>query len=48
MRRFVDKGLAGSLEPLIACLADSDKLSAKDIAALKAISQRVSDNEKRK
>src|SRR5690349_12313444 len=25
VRRFVDKALAGSLEPLIACLADSDK-----------------------
>jgi predicted transcriptional regulator len=48
VRRFVDKALAGSLEPLIACLADSEKLSAKDIAALKAIAQRVSEKENRK
>jgi BlaI family penicillinase repressor len=48
VRRFVDKALAGSLEPLIACLADSDKLSAKDIASLKAIAQRMSEKENRK
>jgi predicted transcriptional regulator len=48
VRRFVDKALAGSLEPLVACLADSEKLSAKDVAALKAIAQRMSDKEKRK
>jgi BlaI family penicillinase repressor len=48
VRRFVDKALAGSLEPLVACLADSDKLSAKDIASLKAIAQRMSEKENRK
>jgi predicted transcriptional regulator len=46
VRRFVDNALAGSLEPLVACLADSRKLSAKDIAALKAIARRVSEKER--
>ncbi len=48
VRRFVDTALAGSLEPLVACLADSEKLSAKDLAALKAIARRVSDKEQNK
>jgi predicted transcriptional regulator len=46
VRRFVDRTLAGSLEPLIACLADSDKLSAKDLAALRAIARKMADDEK--
>lgn len=47
VRRFVDRALAGSLEPLVAHLADSGKLSAKDLAALRAIARKVSDQEKR-
>ena len=47
VRRFVDRALAGSLEPLVAHLADSPKLSAKDLAALRAIARKVSDKEKR-
>lgn len=46
VRRFVDKALAGSLEPLVACLADSEKLSAKDVAALRAIARRVGRKER--
>ena len=46
VRRFVDRTLAGSLEPLIACLADSDKLSAKDLAALRTIARKMADDEK--
>ena len=46
VRRFVDRALAGSLEPLVAHLADSGKLSAKDLAALRAIARKVGDQEK--
>ena len=46
VRRFVDRTLAGSLEPLIACLADSDRLSAKDLAALHAIARKMADDDK--
>jgi predicted transcriptional regulator len=41
VQRFVDRALAGSLEPLVACLADSDKLSAKDLAALRTIARKM-------
>lgn len=41
VRRFVDRTLAGSLEPFVAYLADSDKLSAKDLAALRAIARKM-------
>ena len=37
VRRFVERTLAGSSEPLVAYLADSEKLSAKDLAVLRAI-----------
>ncbi len=46
VRRFVNGALAGSLEPLVACLADSDKLSAKDLAALRTIARKMADDEK--
>ena len=46
VRRFVERTLAGSLEPLVACLADSDKLSAKDLAALRTIARKMADDEK--
>jgi hypothetical protein len=45
VRRFVDRTLGGSLGPLVACLADSDKLSAKDLAALRAIARKIADDE---
>ena len=43
VRRFVERTLAGSFEPLVAYLADSEKLSTKDLAALRAIARKVSD-----
>lgn len=46
VRRFVDRALAGSLEPLVACLADSDKLSAKDLAALRTIARKMAADDK--
>lgn len=46
VRRFVDRALAGSLEPLVHCLADSDKLSAKDLAALRAIARKMAADDK--
>lgn len=45
VRRFVERTLAGSFEPLVAYLADSEKLSSKDLAALRAIAKKVSDGE---
>ena len=41
VRKFVQGTLAGSLEPLVSYLADSDKLSAKDLAALRAIARKM-------
>ena len=41
VRRFVDGILGGSAEPLVAYLADSNKLSAKDLKALRAIVQKI-------
>lgn len=38
--RFVDSILGGSAEPLVAYLADSKKLSAKDLQALRAIARK--------
>ena len=46
VRRFVDRTLAGSLEPLVAYLADSARLSAKDVAALRAIARKMAAEEK--
>ena len=41
VRRFVDGVLGGSAEPLVAYLADSNKLSAKDLKALRAIVEKI-------
>jgi BlaI family transcriptional regulator, penicillinase repressor len=46
VQRFVDRTLAGSPEALVAYLADSDKLSAKDLAALRAIARKMSADDK--
>lgn len=42
--RFVEQTLGGSFGPLVAYLADQQKLSSKDLAALKAIARKL-DNE---
>ncbi len=41
VRRFVDGILGGSTEPLVAYLADSNKLSTKDLKALRAIVEKI-------
>ena len=41
--RFVERVLGGSAGPLVAYLADSKKLSAKDLEALQAIARRIDD-----
>ncbi len=41
IRRFVDSALGGSLEPLVTYLAGSEKLSAKDLAALRTIARKM-------
>ena len=46
IRRFVDRTLGGSLEPLVAYLADSEKLSSKDLAALRAIARKMAADNK--
>jgi BlaI family transcriptional regulator, penicillinase repressor len=43
--RFVDRVLGGSAGPLVAYLADSGKLSEKDLKALRAIAQKVGQSE---
>jgi predicted transcriptional regulator len=47
VRRFVDRTLAGSLEPLVSYLADSDRLSAKDLAALRSIARKMAADDKK-
>jgi predicted transcriptional regulator len=39
--RFVERTLGGSYAPLVAYLADRGKLSAKDLAALRAIARKL-------
>jgi BlaI family transcriptional regulator, penicillinase repressor len=39
--RFVDRVLGGSAGPLVAYLADSDKLSDKDLKSLRAIALKI-------
>jgi predicted transcriptional regulator len=39
--RFVERVLSGSPGPLIAYLADSEKLSAKDLKTLRAIAEKI-------
>jgi len=48
VERFVDRTLAGSLEPLVTYLADSAKLSAKDLAALRTIARKMAADENNK
>lgn len=43
VRRFVEGVLGGSSEALVAYLADSRKLSAKDLEALRQIAQKVTE-----
>lgn len=43
--RFVDSILGGSAEPLVAYLADSNKLSAKDLQTLRGIAARIREGE---
>jgi BlaI family transcriptional regulator, penicillinase repressor len=49
IRRFVERVLGGSTAPLLAYLADSDseRLSAKDLEALRAIARKFGDGEDR-
>jgi len=46
--RFVERTLAGSVEPLVAFMADSSRLSAKDIAALRTIARKMKHSEQKK
>jgi predicted transcriptional regulator len=41
--RFVQAVLGGSAEPLVAYLAGSEKLSAKDLEALRSIARKLGD-----
>lgn len=41
VRRFVDGILGGSSNPLLAYLAQSEKLSAKDLEALRSIARKI-------
>ena len=41
IRRFVERTLGGSPGPLVAYLADSEKLSVKDVEALRKIARKV-------
>jgi BlaI family transcriptional regulator, penicillinase repressor len=41
VRRFVERTLAGSAEPLVAYLANSSKLSSRDVAALRTIARKM-------
>ena len=42
--RFVQAVLGGSAEPLVAYLAGSEKLSAKDLEALRSIARKLGDD----
>src|SRR5262249_23965117 len=47
IRRFVQAVLGGAPEPLVAYLADSEKLSPRDLESLRAICRKISkDSEK--
>ena len=41
IRKFIDGVLGGSSQPLVAYLAESEKLSAKDLEALRAIARKI-------
>lgn len=45
VERFVERTLGGSSAPLVAYLADQSKLSAKDLAALRAIAKKLEADE---
>ncbi len=45
VRRFVDRVLGGSSNPLVAFVADSEDLSAKDVQALQKIAKKIRDAE---
>jgi predicted transcriptional regulator len=47
VERFVERTLGGSTAPLVAYLADQEKLSAKDLAALRAIARKLADDEQK-
>ena len=49
IRRFIERVLGGSTAPLVAYLADSDseRLSAKDLEALRAIARKIGEAEDR-
>lgn len=41
VQRFVDRVLGGSADPLVAYLADSEKLSAEDLETLRDIARKI-------
>ena len=43
--RFVGRVLGGSVDPLVAYLADSEKLSTKDVKALEEIARKIGEDE---
>ena len=45
IRRFVDRILGGSPDPLVAYLAESQNLSAKDLESLRNIARKVQEQE---
>ena len=45
--RFVESVLGGSAEPLVAYLAGSEKLSAKDLEALRSICRKLDKDSKK-
>jgi len=45
VQRFVDRVLGGSADPLVAYLADSEKLSSKDLEALKKIARKIAEDQ---
>jgi BlaI family transcriptional regulator, penicillinase repressor len=44
--RFVERVLGGSADPLVAYLAGSEKLSKKDLQALRAIARKIAQEQK--
>jgi BlaI family penicillinase repressor len=45
IRRFVDRILGGSPDPLVAYLAESQNLSAKDLESLRNIARKIQEQE---
>jgi predicted transcriptional regulator len=48
VKRFVDRVLGGSPDPLVAYLADSQKLTAKDLETLRRIARKIGKDSERK